>query len=81
MLANKKKPNFFAYFYIKVPKCVLGENTESVKDPNNVNDTMDVEKPRLMIASWYPWDTNQGFYYGVSFLWQVRDNTSKKHTV
>lgn len=42
-----------------------------IKDPNNENETIAEEIPRLLIKSWYPWNAMSGMAYYVSLIYQV----------
>lgn len=49
----------------------FGDSVKSIPDPENANETITVEIPRLMLRSWYPWDAMNGMPYMLSFILQV----------
>lgn len=49
----------------------VGESTREIPDPENTNETIKIEVPRLMIGSSYPWDAKVGMAYIMSFIYQV----------
>ena len=50
----------------------FGESVHKIKDPDNMNETILEEVPRLMLRSWYPWNAMSGGGYVVSFIIQVK---------
>ncbi|PSN39983.1 Odorant receptor coreceptor [Blattella germanica] len=48
----------------------VGESVREITDPDNTNETMKVEIPRLMVRAWYPWDAMGGAGYFISFTYQ-----------
>ncbi|XP_001951646.2 odorant receptor coreceptor isoform X2 [Acyrthosiphon pisum] len=48
----------------------FGESVWKVPDPETFNQTMYVPVPRLMLHSWYPWDSSHGLGYIVAFVLQ-----------
>nr|QQL94666.1 olfactory receptor coreceptor [Adelphocoris suturalis] len=40
-------------------------------DPDNVNETISVEIPQLMVYAWYPWDAKTGMTYFMTFALQL----------
>lgn len=50
----------------------IGESVHETPDPENANETILEEVPRLMLRSWYPWNALSGGGYIVSFIIQVR---------
>jgi hypothetical protein len=50
----------------------VGESVHETKDPDNTNETIIEEVPRLMLRSWYPWNALSGGGYVVSFVIQVK---------
>ncbi|XP_049824774.1 odorant receptor coreceptor isoform X2 [Aethina tumida] len=49
----------------------VGDSVKSKKDPENENETITVEIPRLLIKSWYPWDAMSGTAYYATLVFQV----------
>lgn len=49
----------------------VGDSVHTIKDPDNENETMVEEIPRLLIKSWYPWNAMSGMAYYVSLIYQV----------
>nr|AWW05228.1 odorant receptor co-receptor [Corythucha ciliata] len=49
----------------------LDEPVWEVTDPDNVNATITVEVPQLMIHAWYPWDARSGMAYMITFIYQL----------
>jgi len=49
----------------------FGESVWKVPNPETFNQTMYVPVPRLMLHSWYPWDSSHGLGYIVAFVLQV----------
>ena len=49
----------------------FGDSVHVTKDPDNANETITEEVPRLMLRSWYPWSALSGGGYVVSFVIQV----------
>jgi gustatory receptor len=49
----------------------VGDSVHETKDPDNANETIIEEVPRLMLRSWYPWNALSGGGYVVSFIIQV----------
>jgi gustatory receptor len=55
----------------------IGDSQHEISDPENANETIFEELPRLMIRSWYPWNAMSGGGYAVSFVIQVRTAVEK----
>ncbi|XP_022907054.2 odorant receptor coreceptor [Onthophagus taurus] len=49
----------------------FGDSTHTRKDPNNENETITEEIPRLLIKSFYPWNAMSGMKYYISLSYQV----------
>ncbi|KAK6620640.1 hypothetical protein RUM43_010935 [Polyplax serrata] len=49
----------------------FGESVKTVVDPDNGNQTITVEIPRLMLRAWYPWDPAEGTNYIITFAYQL----------
>nr|AKC58535.1 odorant co-receptor [Anomala corpulenta] len=49
----------------------FGDSVHTRKDPNNENETITEEVPRLLVRSWYPWDAMSGAAYYVSLVYQI----------
>lgn len=49
----------------------MGDSVHTIKDPDNANETIVVEVPRLLIRSWYPWNAMSGTAYYVSLIFQI----------
>ncbi|KAL0267300.1 UNVERIFIED_CONTAM: hypothetical protein PYX00_009613 [Menopon gallinae] len=49
----------------------FGDSTKNVPDPENKNETVTVQIPRLMMRSWYPWNAMSGMPYILSFVYQL----------
>ncbi|XP_067015625.2 odorant receptor coreceptor [Anabrus simplex] len=49
---------------------IVADPTKEIQDPDNLNDTMFVEIPQLMVKSWYPWDARHGMPYFLTFIYQ-----------
>ncbi|XP_018568191.1 odorant receptor coreceptor [Anoplophora glabripennis] len=47
------------------------ESVHNIKDPDNENETITEEIPRLLIKSWYPWDAMSGMAYYGSLIFQI----------
>jgi gustatory receptor len=50
----------------------IGDSVHEIPDPENANETIFEEVPRLMLRSWYPWNALSGGGYVVSFIIQVK---------
>jgi gustatory receptor len=50
----------------------VGDSVHGIPDPDNRNETIFEEVPRLMLRSWYPWNALSGGGYVVSFIIQVK---------
>jgi gustatory receptor len=50
----------------------VGDSVHETKDPDNANETIIEDVPRLMLRSWYPWNALSGGGYVVSFVIQVK---------
>ncbi|XP_025205994.1 odorant receptor coreceptor isoform X2 [Melanaphis sacchari] len=48
----------------------FGESVWKVPDPETFNQTMYIPVPRLMLHSWYPWNSSHGLGYIVAFVLQ-----------
>jgi len=55
----------------------IGDSVHEIPDPENANETIFEEVPRLMLRSWYPWNALSGGSYVVSFVIQVRITAEK----
>ncbi|XP_017785109.1 PREDICTED: odorant receptor coreceptor [Nicrophorus vespilloides] len=49
----------------------IGDSTHTKKDPNNENETITEEIPRLLVKAWYPWNAMSGMPYMLSLVYQV----------
>lgn len=49
----------------------FGDSVHTRKDPNNENETITEEVPRLLVRAWYPWDAMSGAAYYISLVYQV----------
>uniref|UniRef100_A0A0U5AEG0 Odorant receptor n=1 Tax=Reticulitermes speratus TaxID=60591 RepID=A0A0U5AEG0_9NEOP len=49
----------------------IGDSVHEIRDPDNFNETIFEEVPRLMLRSWYPWNALSGGGYVVSFIIQI----------
>ncbi|KAK9872848.1 hypothetical protein WA026_019636 [Henosepilachna vigintioctopunctata] len=49
----------------------VGPSVHETKDPENKNETIIVEIPRLLIKAWYPWNTMSGMSYYITLVFQV----------
>lgn len=49
----------------------VGDSVHMIKDPDNENETIVEEIPRLLIKSWYPWNAMSGMAYYTSLIYQV----------
>ncbi|XP_049839717.1 odorant receptor coreceptor [Schistocerca gregaria] len=49
----------------------MGDSTREVADPDNANETITEEVPRLMISTWYPFDASSGMGYMLAFVYQL----------
>ena len=49
----------------------IGDSVREITDPDNANETMTEEIPRLMVRAWYPWNAMGGGGYFVAFIYQV----------
>ncbi|XP_076257129.1 odorant receptor co-receptor [Rhynchophorus ferrugineus] len=49
----------------------MGDSVHYIKDPNNENETISEEIPRLLIKSWYPFDAMSGMPYYIALVFQV----------
>ncbi|KAF6216670.1 hypothetical protein GE061_001016 [Apolygus lucorum] len=49
----------------------LDEPVWDKTDPDNVNETISVEIPQLMVYAWYPWDARYGMTYFMTFVFQL----------
>ncbi|XP_023716643.1 odorant receptor coreceptor [Cryptotermes secundus] len=49
----------------------IGDSVHETADPENANETILEEVPRLMLRSWYPWNALSGGGYIVSFIIQI----------
>lgn len=49
----------------------VGDSVHTIKDPDNENETLVEEIPRLLIKSWYPWNAMSGMAYYGSLIYQV----------
>nr|AIX97139.1 olfactory receptor 4 [Rhyzopertha dominica] len=49
----------------------VGDSVHHIKDPNNVNETITEEIPRLPIKTWYPWNAMSGMPYYLSLGYQI----------
>nr|BCU40953.1 Odorant receptor co-receptor [Plautia stali] len=49
----------------------LGDPHREITDPEDVNSTITVEMPQLMVDAWYPWDARSGFCYLATFVYQL----------
>lgn len=49
----------------------FGDSVKTIPDPDNGNETITVEIPRLMLRAWYPFDASSGTYYMISFVYQA----------
>nr|CAD7403190.1 unnamed protein product [Timema cristinae] len=49
----------------------FGDSVRTMPDPDDVNETITVEIPRLMVAAWYPWDAMHGLKYVLTFAYQL----------
>ncbi|XP_048521698.1 odorant receptor coreceptor-like, partial [Dendroctonus ponderosae] len=49
----------------------VGESVHFIKDPDNDNETITEEIPRLLIKSWYPFDAMSGMTYYVALVFQI----------
>lgn len=51
---------------------LCGDSTFPVPDPDNENKTMNVQVPRLLVYSWFPWDClNNPTAHMLTFVFQV----------
>jgi gustatory receptor len=57
----------------------IGDSVHETVDPDNANETIIEEVPRLMMRSWYPWNALSGGGYIVSFIIQVRTKRQLHH--
>lgn len=63
------------------PKCLcfvawtaitfVGDSVHHIKDPENENETIIEEIPRLLVKSWYPWNAMSGTAYYGSLVFQI----------
>ncbi|NP_001303637.1 odorant receptor coreceptor [Cimex lectularius] len=49
----------------------LDEPYRDITDPDDVNSTITVEVPQLMVDAWYPWDARNGMAYFLTFIYQL----------
>ncbi|XP_030747553.1 odorant receptor coreceptor [Sitophilus oryzae] len=49
----------------------VGDSVHFVKDPNNENETIPEEIPRLLIKSWYPFNAMSGMSYYIALVFQI----------
>nr|UVZ35314.1 odorant receptor coreceptor [Sympiezomias velatus] len=49
----------------------VGESIHYIKDPNNENETIAEEIPRLLIKSWYPFDAMSGMAHMIALIFQI----------
>nr|CAI5828776.1 unnamed protein product [Callosobruchus analis] len=49
----------------------VGDSVHNIPDPDNENETITEEIPRLPIRSWYPWDAMSGMPYYISLVFQI----------
>ncbi|KAL3271403.1 hypothetical protein HHI36_021884 [Cryptolaemus montrouzieri] len=49
----------------------VGPSVHLIKDPENENETLTEEIPRLLIKSWYPWDAMTGMKHHITLLFQI----------
>lgn len=49
----------------------VGDSVHTIKDPENENETLVEEIPRLLIKSWYPFNAMSGMAYYASLIYQV----------
>ncbi|CAH0549251.1 unnamed protein product [Brassicogethes aeneus] len=49
----------------------IGDSVHNIKDPDNENETITEEIPRLLVKSWYPWDAMSGTKYWATLVFQV----------
>lgn len=49
----------------------IGDSTRKIRDPANANETIRIVVPKLMLPSWYPWDSREGMGYVFTFVYQV----------
>lgn len=78
---NKKKNNYLIFFLLVCGTLAtvvgwtgctfFGESVKNVPDPENANETITVEIPRLMLRAWYPWNAMSGMPYLLSFVYQL----------
>lgn len=55
----------------------VGDSVHTIKDPNNENETIVEEIPRLLIKSWYPWNAMSGMAHYGSLIYQVFSHQTK----
>ncbi|XP_044737916.1 odorant receptor coreceptor [Chrysoperla carnea] len=48
----------------------VGDSVKNAKDPENENNTIVVEIPRLLVRAWYPWNAMHGMKYYISLIYQ-----------
>lgn len=59
----------------------MGESVHFIKDPDNDNETITEEIPRLLIKSWYPFDAMSGMaYYGALVSIDICQLVTTNHT-
>lgn len=49
----------------------VGDSVHNIKDPDNANETIVEEIPRLLIRSWYPWNAMSGTAHYASLVFQI----------
>lgn len=49
----------------------MGDSVHTIIDPNNENETITEEIPRLLVKSWYPWDAMSGTAYYITLVFQI----------
>nr|WIG65270.1 odorant receptor co-receptor [Hippodamia variegata] len=49
----------------------VGPSNHTIKDPENENETITEELPRLLVRAWYPWDTMSGMTYYITVVFQM----------
>nr|QXE93250.1 odorant receptor 24 [Eucryptorrhynchus brandti] len=49
----------------------VGDSVHYIKDPDNVNETIPEEIPRLLVKSWYPFNAMSGMTYYIALVFQI----------
>lgn len=50
----------------------VGDSVREIPDPETENGTITIPAPRLLMPSWYPFETMHGVGYIIALVWQVR---------